>query len=155
MRCYADQLQTQGCRVRYLACDGKALDLSVWVKRWSDEGFRSLHLYRLEDDWLVQRLSAAAVSNDIALVYYDTPQFLLDRAALKSYFAGKTHFLQANFYAAQRKHFQVLMEGAKPRGGKWSFDEDNRQRFPKNQHVPELANGRTDDEEKYWSVLTT
>jgi deoxyribodipyrimidine photolyase-related protein len=76
---------------------------------------------------------------------------LLDRAAVKSYFVGKKHFLQANFYSAQRKQFQVLMDGAKPSGGKWSFDEDNRQRFPKNQPVPALANGRTDDEEKYWS----
>ncbi|MFZ9515378.1 MAG: cryptochrome/photolyase family protein [Bacteroidia bacterium] len=150
MRCYADQLQKQGYRVRYLACDGKALDLSVWVKRWSDEGFRSLHLYRLEDDWLVQRLSAAAVSNDIALIYHDTPQFLLNRADVKSYFAGKKHFLQANFYSAQRKQFQVLMDGAKPRGGKWSFDEDNRQRFPKDGVVPVLRQVRSDRELAYW-----
>ena len=151
MRCYADQLQRQGLTVRYLACEGHALTPTDWVKRLGDEGFLSLHLYRPEDDWLTQRLREAAKSCSIALEFVDTPQFLLDRAAVKSYFVGKKHFLQANFYSAQRKQFQVLMDGAKPSGGKWSFDEDNRQRFPKNQPVPALANGRTDDEEKYWS----
>ena len=151
MRCYADQLQRQGLTVRYLACEGHALTPADWVKRLGDEGFLSLHLYRPEDDWLTQRLREAAKSCSITLEFVDTPQFLLDRAAVKSYFVGKKHFLQANFYSAQRKQFQVLMDGAKPSGGKWSFDEDNRQRFPKNQPVPALANGRTDDEEKYWS----
>lgn len=151
MRCYADQLQRQGLTVRYLACEGHALTPADWVKRLGDEGFLSLHLYRPEDDWLTQRLREAAKSCSIALEFVDTPQFLLDRAAVKSYFVGKKHFLQANFYSAQRKQFQVLMDGAKPSGGKWSFDEDNRQRFPKNQPVPALANGRMDDEEKYWS----
>ena len=151
MRCYADQLQRQGLTVRYLACEGHALTPTDWVKRLGDEGFLSLHLYRPEDDWLTQRLREATKSCSIALEFVDTPQFLLDRAAVKSYFVGKKHFLQANFYSAQRKQFQVLMDGAKPSGGKWSFDEDNRQRFPKNQPVPALANGRRDDEEKYWS----
>jgi deoxyribodipyrimidine photolyase-related protein len=151
MRCYADGLRQRGLDVRYFGCEGKAVDLSVWVKQWGEEGFSEFQLYRPEDDWLVQRLTAAALLNGIALVYHDTPQFMLNRVDVKSYFAGKKHFLQANFYSAQRKQFQVLMDGAKPRGGKWSFDEDNRERFPKNQPVPELANGRTDDEEKYWS----
>jgi len=155
MRCYADGLRQSGLEVRYFACEGKAVDLSVWVKQLGDEGFSEFHMYRLEDDWLVQRLTATAAKYGISLVYHDTPQFLLNWADVKSYFAGKKHFLQANFYSAQRKQFQVLMDGAKPSGGKWSFDEDNRQRFPKNQPVPELANGRTDDEEMYWSDAVT
>jgi deoxyribodipyrimidine photolyase-related protein len=151
MRCYADRLQEQGCSVRYVSCEGNSLDLLEWVQRWSDEGFRAFHLYRVEDDWLVQRFTAAAVKCDMALVYHDTPQFLLNRADVKSYFVGKKHFLQANFYSAQRKQFQVLMEGAKPQGGKWSFDEDNRERFPKEGVVPVLRQVRSDAELAYWN----
>ena len=95
MRCYADGLRKRGLDVRYLGCEGKAVDLSVWVKQWGDEGFSEFQLYRPEDDWLVKRLTAAALLNDIALVYHDTPQFMLNRADVKSYFAGKKHFLQA------------------------------------------------------------
>lgn len=79
MRFYADALQQRGLDVRYFACEGKALDLSEFVKRWSDEGFSEFQLYRPEDDWLVQRLTAAAMRNGIALLYHDTPQFMLNR----------------------------------------------------------------------------
>jgi deoxyribodipyrimidine photolyase-related protein len=151
MRCYADGLSKRGLTVRYMGAEDGAVELDACVGAWSAEGITQLGLYRPEDDWLVRRLTAAAKAHNVSLEFVDTPQFLLDRAAVKSYFVGKKHFLQANFYSAQRKQFQVLMDGAKPSGGKWSFDEDNRQRFPKNQPVPELANGRTDDEEMYWS----
>ena len=150
MRCYADRLQERGYAVRYVGCEQGLVDLNKWLKTCGDAGIVEVQLYRLEDDWLVQRLTAAAKLNNIALVYHDTPQFLLNRAAVKSYFAGKKHFLQANFYSAQRKQFKVLMDGTKPRGGKWSFDEDNRKRFPKNQPAPRLSMVRTDMENTYW-----
>lgn len=151
MRFYADGLRARGLTVRYLGAEDGEVEMDACVRAWSEEGITQLGLYRPEDDWLVRRLTAAAKAYNVSLEFVDTPQFLLDRDAVKSYFVGKKHFLQANFYSAQRKQFQVLMDGAKPAGGKWSFDEDNRQRFPKSQPVPELANGRTDEEEKYWS----
>jgi len=151
MRCYADRLQKRGYSVRYFGCDNGLVDIGEYVKILLEEGVSEFQLYRPEDDWLVKRLTAATTKHGISLVYHDTPQFMLNRADVKSYFAGKKHFLQANFYSAQRKQFQVLMDGAKPRGGKWSFDEDNRQRFPKNQPVPHLEYGRTSGEENYWS----
>lgn len=150
MRCYADRLQKRGYSVRYFGCDDGPVDIGECVRIWFEKGVSEFQLYRLEDDWLVQRLTAAAKSNNIDLVYHDTPQFLLNRVDVKSYFAGKKHFLQANFYSAQRKQFQVLMDGTKPLGGKWSFDEDNRERFPKGGVVPGLKKGRTDDEDTYW-----
>lgn len=151
MRCYADRLQKRGYSVRYFGCDSGQVDIGECVKICFAEGVSEFQLYRPEDDWLVQRLTTVATKYDITLVYHDTPHFLLNRAAVKSYFAGKNHFLLANFYSAQRKHFQVLMDGSKPRGGKWSFDEDNRQRFPKTGLVPDLNKGRTDEENDCWN----
>jgi hypothetical protein len=37
--------------VRYFGCEGKAVDLSVWVKQWGEEGFSEFQLYRWERDW--------------------------------------------------------------------------------------------------------
>ena len=51
MRCYADVLRKRGLDVRYVACEGKAVDLSVWVKQWGEEGFSEFQLYRWERDW--------------------------------------------------------------------------------------------------------
>ncbi len=150
MRCYADRLRKRGLAVRYLGVEKGAVEIDACVRAWSEEGIAQIGLYRPEDDWLVKRLTAAAVACNVTLEFVDTPQFMLDRAAVKSYFVGKKHFLQANFYSAQRKQFQVLMDGVKPMGGKWSFDEDNRQRFPKDQLVPVLAECNSEEEQTYW-----
>ncbi len=42
------------------------------------------------------------------------------------------------FYTAQRRRLGLLMESGKPRGGRWSFDEDNRRSLPDSQVLPEI-----------------
>ena len=37
----------------------------------------------------------------------------------------------AEYYKAQRRRLNLLMEDGAPVGGKWSFDEDNRKKVPK------------------------
>ena len=44
--------------------------------------------------------------------------------------------LMHNFYIAQRKKYNILIENNAPQGGKWSFDSENRKKLPKNQKVP-------------------
>ena len=46
----------------------------------------------------------------------------------------------ADFYKFQRKRLDLLMDGDQPLGGKWSYDEDNRKKIPKNLHseIPKL-----------------
>ncbi len=53
-----------------------------------------------------------------------------------------------DFYREQRRRFDVLMDGDKPVGGRWNYDEDNREPPPKNQaalHVPKPYQPREDD----------
>ena len=45
----------------------------------------------------------------------------------------------ANFYKERRQKLNILMrKDGSPEGGKWSFDEDNRNKIPKNLKVPIL-----------------
>ena len=46
--------------------------------------------------------------------------------------------LQGNYYKKNRKEFNFLVEDNKPVGGKWSFDEMNRLKVPKDYTVPKL-----------------
>lgn len=39
-------------------------------------------------------------------------------------------YTMEGFYRAMRRHFQVLMQGDDPMGGRWNFDEQNRKRLP-------------------------
>lgn len=36
-----------------------------------------------------------------------------------------------HFYRAMRRHFDLLMDGGEPCGGRWNFDEENRKGYPK------------------------
>ena len=40
------------------------------------------------------------------------------------------------FYRAMRRHFDVLMDGNEPVGGRWNFDADNRKPLPRNAALP-------------------
>lgn len=151
MRCYADGLRQRGLDVRYLGIENGSPEMDECLRTCAQEGVDLIGLYRPEDFYLSKRLSVAAEKYGITLIHHDTPQFLLNQVNVNSYFEGKKHFLQGNFYSAQRKQFEVLMDGTKPKGGKWSFDEDNRERFPKGGLVPQLNKGRAEDEDTYWN----
>jgi len=46
----------------------------------------------------------------------------------------------ATYYKQQRIEKNILMEGDKPIGEKWSFDEENRKKIPDNFPIPSLPN---------------
>jgi deoxyribodipyrimidine photolyase-related protein len=73
----------------------------------------------------------------MALTILDSPLFLNSRAEVAAYFtAGRKRFFQTDFYKQQRQQRGLLLDSAGgPLGGQWSFDADNRQRFPKGKKV--------------------
>ena len=62
-------------------------------------------------------------------------RFLLSRAELQAWAAGRSTLRMDHFYSFMRRRLDLLMDGDKPLGGKWSFDEDNR-KFPKGERPP-------------------
>jgi deoxyribodipyrimidine photolyase-related protein len=55
------------------------------------------------------------------------------------FFNKKKTYFQTDFYIWQRKKRNLLLEGKQqPIGGKWTFDSDNRQKFPKNGKAPAI-----------------
>ena len=70
----------------------------------------------------------------------DTPYFLNTKQENKEYFS-KNKFYQHHFYIHQRKKLEVLLEpDGSPKGGKWSYDSDNRKKLPKNIQLPNIPN---------------
>ena len=46
----------------------------------------------------------------------------------------------ANFYKIVRTKLNILMnKNGKPKGNKWSFDEENRKKLPKDIKIPEIS----------------
>jgi deoxyribodipyrimidine photolyase-related protein len=52
------------------------------------------------------------------------------------YNANTNKYNFMNFYKWQRKRLNILIDGDKPIDGKWTYDEENRKKLPKNLKIP-------------------
>ncbi|MDR9418736.1 cryptochrome/photolyase family protein [Gracilimonas sp.] len=57
----------------------------------------------------------------------------------------KDGWLMEYFYREMRRKTGYLMNGDEPEGGGWNYDEENREKLPKDHPVPEIAKTESDD----------
>ncbi|MCK7516859.1 MAG: cryptochrome/photolyase family protein [Ignavibacteriales bacterium] len=61
------------------------------------------------------------------------------REELKEYFSGKKKYSQTDFYIKQRKKLGILLdENGLPAGGKWTYDTENRLKYPVAKKPPKV-----------------
>jgi len=61
-------------------------------------------------------------------------QFLCHPSNFDSWADGRKSFKMEDFYRWQRRRLGYLMDGEEPAGGDWNYDEQNRERPPKDGH---------------------
>lgn len=98
----------------------------------------TIYLVDPTDDWLSQRLRNAAKAVGAGLIFLDSPGFLLSGEERSDYAAGKKRLFMADFYRTLRQSRGILMEGAEPVGGSYSFDQENRKKLPRGIATPAL-----------------
>lgn len=131
MKTYATALERRGFDVRYRDF-AKGKTIRDHLRALRSEGFDTFHLCETTDFLLEKRLRSAASKFSVKLHFHDTPMFLSSGDLLKAEFGDKKRPLMARFYEQQRKRLGILLnKDGSPRGGKWSFDEDNRKPMPK------------------------
>ena len=92
-----------------------------------------MHICDIVDFELRKRIDNASRKLNVTVKWYQNPNFLLSQTDVDNDFKGKKRHFMANFYKKQRKRFDVLMDSdGNPRGGRWSFDLDNRIKLTKN-----------------------
>jgi deoxyribodipyrimidine photolyase-related protein len=74
--------------------------------------------------------------------------FLNTRSDFKKYLSKVKKPFMATYYKQQRIKKNILMNGDKPIGEKWSFDEENRKKIPDNILIPSLPNFTEDADVK-------
>ena len=74
-------------------------------------------------------------------------QVLLIQRLNKTFFLNlQKKFYQSKFYKDQRLFHNILIDkDAKPLGEKWSFDTDNRKKYPANRKPPKIKTLQTCD----------
>lgn len=98
-----------------------------------------IHLADVVDDLLERRIRRFADEEGMQLVVADSPNFLSPRDFVEEHTGPqrKKPFM-ARFYEAQRKRMDILVDpDGEPVGGRWSFDEENRKKWPKGATPPQ------------------
>lgn len=145
MQSYRQALAEAGYTVHYVESLAPENDIRLLLPQLHQQGFTHIHLADPADDWLEQRIHDAGQSLGLTLQLHPAPGFLNSREDLEQYLAGKQRFFQTDFYIHERQRQVVLVDAQrKPLGGKWSFDADNRKRFPAKALPPRIDFPETD-----------
>ena len=142
MRSYRDNLEANGYKVHYM--DYKNNFNSGYIDKLKayicEHSIEELTFYEIEDKPFEKLLYK--LINDLKLNYTElsSPMFIDSRESFAQFSKDKKFLLQGNYYKKNRKEYGYLTEDNKPVGGKWSFDEMNRLKLPKDYKIPSLPN---------------
>jgi len=139
MRYYAELLSSKGLQVTYIGSDTPEADIRHLIHGLAMIGIRHVRYEDPVDDWLSRRLTSACDAAGITAEQMPSRLFLNTEAELNGWFEGRKRYFQTDFYIHQRKVRHILTDTAgDPLHGKWSFDAENRERWPKGRPAPEF-----------------
>ncbi|NNF22959.1 MAG: cryptochrome/photolyase family protein, partial [Saprospiraceae bacterium] len=130
-------LKDKGYQVTYIDSPQPGSDIRQFMKTLSAD---TVHAIDPVDNYLERRLREGCQKRGIKLQLYDAPSFINTREGLTQFFKPtKKKFFQTEFYKQQRKQLDILMDPeGKPKGGKWTFDAENRKKYPKKKTPPAI-----------------
>lgn len=131
MRHFAQELTEAGWPVTY--CE-QAADFVTPLHQWiRTQGITELRVMAPSD----RPFAAFLQTLDLpcALTLLPNTLFLWPTADFQAWATARKRLLMEDFYREGRRRLNILMEGKQPIGGRWNFDQDNRQP-PKGQLQP-------------------
>ncbi|NBV77408.1 cryptochrome/photolyase family protein [bacterium] len=145
MKCYERYLSQKykNISLRYLESSQLPSRSSFWdylsevLTKQQHDAIRKTHVYETVDCYLEKDVKKFCTEHNIELNVERTPLFINSSEDNQFFFEtknrGKKPFMKT-FYEWQRQRLQILMEEdttrLKPRGGKYSFDAENRKKLP-------------------------
>ncbi len=140
MKFYESYLQENKLLVNYIDSTNSLGDIRKLIPHLAQNGVTQIHYYDTTDNWLEKRIISKSKENNVELHQYSSSLFINTKEENEAYFKDKKKYFQADFYTHQRKKLNILIdENQKPIGGKWSFDAENRLKYPKDKKVPAIV----------------
>jgi len=138
MQYYKDLLLKKKANVTYVAAQEKIADIRKLISKLEKDGVKKIKCYEVTDNYLDRRLRQSCSDTGIELEISPSPLFINTEEELADFFKpSKKKFFQTSFYKAQRVELDLLMDrDGKPAGGKWTYDVDNRKKYPKKKQPP-------------------
>ena len=142
MRSYAESLKVNKFKIEYSRIDSTDFRKNYIEKLKriiSSENIKEITCFEIEDKFFEAKIKTFINKSKIKLNYIKSPMFLNSREDFKNYLSKTKKPFMATFYKEKRQKFNILMKkNGTPEGGKWSFDEDNRNKLPKNISIPKF-----------------
>ena len=142
MRSYADKLKKNKYKLDYLNIEDKDFKDNYFKKLKkiiTEKKITQITSFEVEDKTFEKKISQFLLKEKIPWNIIQTPMFLNSRNEFRDYLGRYKKPIMATFYKEIRKKYGFLMStDGKPVGGKWSFDEDNRKKLPKDILVPKF-----------------
>lgn len=138
MRRFADELRDAGFEVDLRRADSLAAGLDAHVEEFGPSAVIATEPASWDGLQLLKRHDVEIVRSDQFLCHYDEFAEWAD---------DRTNFKMEDFYRWQRRRLGYLMEGDEPAGGRWNFDDENREPPPKDGANPwsDPQSSRLDD----------
>ncbi len=137
MKFYESFLREKGLTVSYIDSRQDAADVRTLIPFLIEKSFTEIYFCDVADNWLEKRIKKH--SENVKLIEHQTPMFLNSKNDLNAFFKSRKRYSQTDFYTQQRKKRQILIDADfKPVGGKWTFDSENRLKYPKGKISPRV-----------------
>jgi deoxyribodipyrimidine photolyase-related protein len=139
MKAYESFLTKRGFDCTYIESGSEWSDIRKLIIHLKKEGFTKVVYPMVTDYWLEQRLQEGIRKNNLSGQKTHCQLFINSPQELTDYFAGGKKYFQTDFYIHQRKSRRILLvDGDKPKDGKWSFDIENRLKYPRDKVPPKV-----------------
>jgi len=139
MKFYEQFLKEQGIVVHYIESFETQNIVALLIEKLHASKVKHIHIVDPVDNWLLGKIKSGCKKYKMELTIYDSPNFLNTINQVTDFFSKKKTYFQTDFYTWQRKSRNILLEkDGKPLGGKWTYDADNRSKFPKKEFVPKI-----------------
>ena len=137
MKNYENYLLSKGIDIAYIETKNQESDIRIFLDKIN---VTEINIYHPEDNWLEKRIKKSCKRNNIKINIEENPLFLTAHDDLLPFFnPEKKKLFQTSFYKSQRKKMKILIDNDQnPVGGKWTYDDMNRHKFPKNKKTPTL-----------------
>jgi deoxyribodipyrimidine photolyase-related protein len=140
MKHYEAFLISKNIEVDYIESSKDISDIRELIPYLKSLGITNITYIDPVDNWLQKRIAKGCLDNSIEKNVYNSPLFLNTKEDLQPFFrSDKKKYHQTSFYTAQRNNRHILIDpDGKPTGGKWTFDAENRKKYPAKKTPPAI-----------------
>ncbi len=137
MKCYENYLSNCKIPVTYIDAVNPLSNISALIAHLHQINVSEITFIDVIDNWLHKKITTACKKYRINYVAHLSPGFISTIEEANIYFEKRTTYFQTGFYIYQRKKRNILVDAKNnPDGGSWTYDVENRLRFPAKEKAP-------------------